>query len=254
MEGAYQMKKTVIITGGNKGIGLAISKVFADHGYSVFVGAREDTKELRALAGDISFIKTDVKTEKGHQNLVQAALDKTGRLDTYINNAGFSAWRSIENIDEEFLTNVLDTNLKGVFWGCKSALAVMKDGANIVNVSSIAGKRGSSNNAAYSASKFGVNAITQSLAKEVGKKNIRVNGVCPVIIPTNGLIEALDNPESPAYGNVDGFIDDFCKTQAALPRLPTAEEIGKSCLFLASDDASAITGQSINIDCGVFPQ
>ncbi len=248
------MKKTVIITGGNKGIGLDISKVFADNGYVVFVGAREDTKELQALHGDITFVKTDVKFEKDHQNLVKTALDKTGRLDTYINNAGFSAWRSIGNIDEEFLSKVLDTNLKGVFWGCKSALAVMQAGANIVNVSSIAGKRGSSNNSAYCSSKFGVNAVTQSLAKEVGKQNIRVNAVCPVIVPTEGLIEALDEPESPAYGNIAGFIDNFRKTQAALPELPTGEEIGKSCLFLASDDASAITGQCINVDCGVFPQ
>jgi 3-oxoacyl-[acyl-carrier protein] reductase/meso-butanediol dehydrogenase/(S,S)-butanediol dehydrogenase/diacetyl reductase len=248
------MKKTVIITGGNKGIGLDISKVFADSGYAVFVGAREDTKELQALHGDITFVKTDVKFEKDHQDLVKKALDKTGRLDTYINNAGFSAWRSIGNIDEEFLSNVLDTNLKGVFWGCKSALAVMQAGANIVNVSSIAGKRGSSNNSAYCSSKFGVNAVTQSLAKEVGKQNIRVNAVCPVIVPTEGLIEALDEPESPAYGNIDGFIDNFRKTQAALPELPTGEEIGKACLFLASDDASAVTGQCINVDCGVFPQ
>ena len=254
MEGDYQMKKTVIITGGNKGIGLAISKVFAENSYSVFVGAREETQELKLLSGDITFVKTDVTKEKDHKNLLKLAIDRTGRLDTYINNAGFSAWRSIQNIDEEFLSDMLDTNLKGVFWGCKSALEVMKDGASIVNVSSIAGKRGSANNSAYSSSKFGVNAITQSLAKECGKRNIRVNGVCPVIIPTNGLIEALDKPESPAYGNIDEFIDEFCKTQAALPRLPTGEEVGKSCLFLASEDASAITGQSINVDCGVFPQ
>jgi len=248
------MQKTVIITGGNKGIGLDISKVFADNGYAVFVGAREDTKELQSLNGDITFVKTDVKVEKDHQNLVQIALDRTNRIDTYINNAGFSAWRSIGNIDDEFLDNILDTNLKGVFWGCKSALSVMQSGANIVNVSSIAGKRGSANNSAYCASKFGVNAITQSLAKEVGKRNIRVNAVCPVIVPTQGLIEALDKLESPAYGNIDAFIDNFRKTQAALPKLPSGEEIGKSCFFLASNDASAITGQCINIDCGVFPQ
>ena len=248
------MKKTVIITGGNKGIGLDITKVFADNGYSVFVGAREETKELLDLSGDVTFLRTDVKNERDHKKLVQAAIDKTGKLDTYINNAGFSAWRSIQNIDETFLSDMLDTNLKGVFWGCKSALEVMKDGASIVNVSSIAGKRGSANNSAYSSSKFGVNAITQSLAKECGKRNIRVNGVCPVIIPTNGLMEALDKADSPAHGNLDDFIDEFCKTQAALPRLPSGEEVGKSCFFLASDDASAITGQSINVDCGVFPQ
>ncbi|MDC0239175.1 SDR family oxidoreductase [Candidatus Thioglobus sp.] len=248
------MKKTVIITGGNKGIGLDITRVFAKAGYEVFVGAREKTRTLAELGDSVHFIKTNVKFEKDHQNLVKAALEKTGRLDTYINNAGFSAWRSIGNIDEEFLSNVLDTNLKGVFWGCKSALAIMESGANIVNISSIAGKRGSSNNSAYCASKFGVNAITQSLSKEVGKKNIRVNAVCPVIVPTDGLIEALDEPESPAYGNIEGFIDNFRKTQAALPELPQGGQIGKACLFLASDASSAITGQCINVDCGVFPQ
>ena len=135
-----------------------------------------------------------------------------------------------------------------------SALSVMKSGASIVNISSIAGKRGSSNNSAYCASKFGVNAITQSLAKEVGKKNIRVNAICPVIVPTKGLIEALEKEESPAEGNVDEFINNFRNIQAALPELPKGYEIANSCLFLASDLASAITGQCINVDCGVFPQ
>ncbi len=248
------MKKTVVITGGNKGIGLDISRVFAEAGYVVFVGARENTKYLNELGKNVHFIKTDVRLESDHLNLVKAALKETGRLDTFINNAGFSEWRSIGNIDEKFLNNIFDTNLKGVFWGCKSALSVMTSGASIVNISSIAGKRGSSNNSAYSASKFGVNAITQSLAKEVGKKDIRVNAVCPVIVPTEGLLDALDQPESPAFGNVLGFIDNFRKTQAALPQLPKGREIGQACLFLASQDASAITGQCINIDCGVFPQ
>ena len=248
------MKKTVIITGGNKGIGLCISKVFADDGYAVFVGARKDTKDLQELKGDVTFVQTNVMNEKDHQKLVKTALEKTGRLDTYINNAGFSAWRSIANIDDEFLSNMLNTNLKGVFWGCKSALAVMKSGGNIINISSIAGKRGSSNNSAYCSSKFGVNGITQSLSKEVGKKNIRVNAVCPVIIPTGGLIEALNSPESPAYDDVDGFIENFKHTQAALPELPSGDQIGNFCLFLASDAASAVTGQCINVDCGVLPQ
>jgi len=248
------MRKTVIITGGNKGIGLEISRVFSEAEYEVFVGSRENSSVLRNLGKNVHFVKTDVRLESDHQNLVKVAFEKTGRLDTYINNAGFSAWKSIENIDDEFLSNVLDTNLKGVFWGCKAALSAMSSGANIINISSIAGKRGSSNNSAYCSSKFGVNAITQSLSKEVGKKNIRVNAVCPVIVPTEGLMVALDQPESPAYGDVQGFINNFLNTQAALPKLPTGNEIGKTCLFLASDDASAITGQCINVDCGVFPQ
>ena len=247
-------KKTVIITGGNRGIGYDISRIFAEDGYEVFVGARTDYDLRKSLGDNVHFIETDVCNEEDHKKLVKIAIDKTGRLDVYINNAGFSQWRSIENIDSEFLDKILDTNLKGVFWGCKSALAVMKSGASIVNISSIAGKRGSSNNSAYCASKFGVNAITQSLAKEVGKKNIRVNAVCPVIVSTKGLIEALEEEESPAKGNVDEFINNFRNTQAALPELPKGYEIANSCLFLASDLASAITGQCINVDCGVFPQ
>jgi len=248
------MKKTVIITGGNKGIGLDIARVFSESNYEVFVGARENTSALEELSENVHFIKIDVRKESDHQKIINVAIEKTGRLDTYINNAGFSAWRSIENIDNDFLNNILDTNLKGVFWGCKSALSFMDSGASIINISSIAGKRGSSNNSAYCASKFGVNAVTQSLSKEVGKKNIRVNAVCPVIVPTEGLIEALDQPESPAFGNVLEFIENFRNNQAALPNLPKGEEIGRACLFLASDSASAITGQCINVDCGVFPQ
>lgn len=99
-----------------------------------------------------------------------------------------------------------------------------------------------------------MNGITQSLSKEVGKKNIRVNAVCPVIIPTSGLIKALNNPESPAFEDIDGFIENFKNTQAALPELPSGYQIGNFCLFLASDAASAVTGQCINVDCGVFPQ
>lgn len=247
-------QKSVIITGGNKGIGLDIARVFINSNYKVIVGAREKTNAIIEMGNKVHFIECDVRSEASHLKLVKKAIEFTGSLDTYINNAGFSAWRSIENIDEKFLSNILDTNLKGVFWGCKAALSVMKSGASIINVSSIAGKRGSSNNSAYCSSKFGVNAITQSLAKEVGKKNIRVNAVCPVIIQTDGLMQALGEDESPVNGSSAEFIENFRNTQAALPALPTGIEVGEACLFLASAKASSITGQCINIDSGVFPQ
>lgn len=248
-------KKTVVITGGNRGIGYDITEIFVNAGYEVFVGARTDCDIESSLGGNVHFIPTDVCIESNHQQLVDEAIKSTGRLDTYINNAGFSEWRSIANIDNEFLDKILSTNLKSVFWGCKAALSVMSAGANIINISSIAGKRGSSNNSAYCASKFGVNAITQSLAKEVGKNNIRVNAVCPVIVPTEGLVEALGEAESPAAGqDVNIFIDNFRNSQAALPDLPSGEQVAQACLYLASEQASAITGQCINVDCGVFPQ
>lgn len=248
-------KKSVVITGGNRGIGFDITTAFVDAGYEVFIGARNDDGLEKKLGSAAHFIRVDVCNESDHVNLVNSAIAETGGLNVYINNAGFSEWRSIENINEQFLDKIISTNLKSVFWGCKAALAKMESGASIINVSSIAGKRGSSNNSAYCATKFGVNAVTQSLAKEVGKRNIRVNAVCPVIIPTQGLLDALSQPESPAAGqDVEKFIENFRNSQAALPNLPSGKEVAKSCLFLASDEASAITGQCINIDCGVFPQ
>jgi 3-oxoacyl-[acyl-carrier protein] reductase/meso-butanediol dehydrogenase/(S,S)-butanediol dehydrogenase/diacetyl reductase len=119
----------------------------------------------------------------------------------------------------------------------------------------LASKRGSANNSVYCASKFGVNGITQSLAKELGSKGIRVNAVCPVYVETSGLIEALDNPEAPSgEQKTSDYLTDFTINQTALKRLPKGTEVADLCVYLASESASAITGQCINVDCGVLPQ
>lgn len=247
-------KKTVVITGGNRGIGLSITEAFVDAGYAVFVGARQEAG-LGARFGDkVTFVLTDVRNEAAHRNLVKHAVDATGQLDAFVNNAGFSEWRPIGEIDEAFLDDIIATNLKGAFWGCKAAVAVMGEGGSIINISSIASKRGSANNSAYVATKFALNGLTQSLAKEVGQRGIRVNGVCPVLIPTDGLLEALKSPYGPAKGDGAAFIAKFALDNAALKRLPTGPEVAAMCIFLASDAASAVTAQNINLDCGVFPQ
>jgi NAD(P)-dependent dehydrogenase (short-subunit alcohol dehydrogenase family) len=246
--------RTVVITGGNRGIGLSITEAFINEGYSVIVGARTEVGLAKRFGNRVTFVPCDVRDEKAHEQLVKRALAQSGCLDVYINNAGFSAWRPISEIDEAFLEELLGTNLKGAFWGCKAAVNTMiKDGC-IINISSIAGKRGSSNNTAYCASKFGMNGLTQALAKEVGPRGIRVNAVCPVLIPTEGLIDALKSSYGPAKGDPEAFIAKFTEDNAALKRLPNAAEVAAACLFLASDRASAITGQCINVDCGVFPQ
>ena len=246
--------KVAIITGGSKGIGLGITKSFIDAGYKVIVGSRNDIDLDKILGVNVFFVKSDVRYEESHHNLVATAIEKFGRLDVYINNAGYSLWKPISEIDDNFLGNLLDTNLKSAFWGCKAAAAVMKTEGTIINVSSIAGKRGSSNNSAYAASKFGMNGLTQSLAKELGSRNIRVNAVCPVLIATDGLNEALSLEHAPGKENPALFIENFTKTNSALLRMPTASEVGEMCLFLASNKSSAITGQCINVDCGVLPQ
>lgn len=247
-------KKTAVVTGGNRGIGLSITEAFLNAGYDVFVGARQDLELNKRFGKHVTFVPTDVRTEEALQNLVKQALDSTGQLDVLINNAGYSEWRPISDIDETFLDDLIATNLKSAFWGCKAALAVMTDGASIINISSIAGKRGSSNNSAYVATKFAMNGLTQSLAKEVGSRGIRVNGVCPVLISTDGLMEALKSPFGPSKGDGAEFISKFAIENAALRRLPTGAEVAAMCIFLASDASSAITAQNINVDCGVFPQ
>jgi NAD(P)-dependent dehydrogenase (short-subunit alcohol dehydrogenase family) len=150
---------------------------------------------------------------------------------------------------------MISTNLKSVLFASKYAAEIMQPKACIINISSLAGKRGSANNSVYCASKFGVNGITQALSKELGIKGIRVNAVCPVYLRTEGLETALKENQSPTKGNnLDTFLTDFAKTQTALGVLPTEEQVANTCLFLATESAAAITGQCINVDCGVMPQ
>lgn len=248
-------KQTVIVTGATKGIGAAISRKFYEQGAHVLIAARNDNGLAESLGERARFQQVDVRKQSDHQALVQTALKWTGRLDVYINCAGFSEWKPINEVDETFWNEMIDTNLKGTFWGCKAAAEHMGKGGCIINISSLAGKRGSANNSVYCASKFGVNGITQALAKELGTRGIRVNAICPVYVKTEGLFKALADEKSPCCGEeVDSFLREFASKDSALGCIPTPEEIAQVCVFLASPQASAITGQCINVDCGVLPQ
>ncbi len=250
-----QDPKTVIITGGTKGIGAAIAREFYKAGMHVIVGSRSDNGFPGKLGPRARYSKMDVTREIDHNKIAQTALKWTQRLDVYVNCAGFSQWKPAEKVDERFWDEMISVNLKGTFWGCKIAGKYLVKNGCIINVSSLAGKRGSTNNSVYCASKFGVSGLTQALAKEFGPRGVRVNAVCPVYVETQGLLKALTDENSPAQGkNIQRYLKEFAKTQSALGRLPTAEEVARVCLFLASDAASAITGQSLNVDCGVFPQ
>ena len=246
--------RSLVITGGSKGIGAGIARLFHTAGWDVTVGSRSDNGFAAGLGEHARHVTMDVRNEADHRAAAQAALDATGRLDAWINCAGVSAWRPIGEIDRDFWEEMIGINLTGAMWGCKTAAAHLGEGGTIVNVSSIAGKRGSANNAAYCAAKFGLNGLTQTLAKELGAQGIRVNAVCPVYVVTPGLEEALADPRSPlGGGELDAFLVDFARSQAALKRLPTDSEVAELCLFLVSPTASAITGQCINVDCGVLP-
>lgn len=247
------MFRTVCITGGSRGIGRDLAIAFAQAGYRVFVGARNDSG-IEAAADGICFVPMDARWDADHAALVTAAVQTTGRLDCYINNAGVSAWRPITEIDDAFLEDMLSTNIKSAFWGAKQAALALGTGGTIINISSLAAKRGTPNNSAYCAAKFGMTGLTQALAKELGPRGIRVNAICPVLVRTPGLVDALSDPSSPAKGDPESFLAAFAASQSPLGRLPTGAEVAGMALYLNSPAASAVTGQSINVDCGVLPQ
>ncbi len=246
--------RTVIVTGGSKGLGATITRIFHEAGDRVAIVSRNDTGLANELGQNVRFFTADLSKISDIEKAFEAIAKWSNNVDVLINNAGYSAWKPLEEITEDFWNQMIDTNLKSVIFTCQAAVRVMKRGT-IINISSLAGKRGSANNSVYCASKFGVNGITQSLAKELGHRGIRVNAVCPVYIRTAGLEEALNKENSPSKGaDLTDFLNDFARTQTALGLLPTDQQVADTCLFLASDKAGAITGQCINVDCGVMPQ
>lgn len=246
--------RTAIISGGSQGIGAELVKTFSKNGYQVVFCARNENDFTNAIDSNVKFVKGDATLRSTHEKMVKVAIEWSGRVDVYINNTGLSLWKEIKDIDDEFLDQMIKTNLYASFWGVQAAASKMYNGGSIINISSLAGKRGSANNSAYCAAKFGVNGLTQSAAKELGAKGIRVNAICPVYVKTDNLLSALLESVSPTGGkDINQYFSEFAQGQSALKRLPLATEIASMCLFLASENSSAITGQCINVDCGVLP-
>jgi NAD(P)-dependent dehydrogenase (short-subunit alcohol dehydrogenase family) len=243
-----------LVTGGSSGIGGAITRLFHSAGYRVTVLSREDSGLVAQLGERAAHVSCDVRQPADIRKAVKRAVELQATPGVLVNNAGYSAWRPLAAIDEPFWEDMLATNLKAVLFAIQAVVPFMPPGSCVINISSLAGKRGSTNNSVYCASKFGVNGLTQSLAKELGPQGIRVNAVCPVYVSTPGLEKALDEDWSPrGTQSTAAYLAEFAGTQAALGRLPTAEEVAAACLFLASPAASAITGQCLNVDCGVLP-
>lgn len=246
-------RRVVAITGGTRGIGRAIAECFLKRGDAVAVCSR--SARDASLPREIMHWTSDVRQRAQQQQFVECVVKQFGALDVFVNCAGASAWRALEAIDEAFADDMVKTIVLGTLWGCAAAAAALPNGGCIINVSSLAGKRGSANNSVYCAAKFAVNGITQSLAKELGPRWIRVNAVCPVYVETDQLRSALLEPVSPADGqDASAYLALFAAEHTALGRLPTAHEVAEVVSFLASPSASAISGQCLNVDCGVFPQ
>jgi L-fucose dehydrogenase len=244
--------KVAVITGGTKGIGLGCASVFGRHGASVVIAARneqagrEAEQQLRSAGVDALFVSCDVCREQDMQQLFERSLDRFGRIDCLVNNAGWHPpAQSIEDVSVEEFEQLLRLNLTSTFMGCKFAIPHLRETrGSIINMSSAVALVGQSAAPAYVSTKAGQIGLTKALALDLAPDGVRVNAVCPAGVMTplmQDWAESEYNAEA-ALAMVDRW--------HPLGRMATAEEIGEVCAFLASSEASFITGQEICPDGG----
>ena len=263
--------KVALVTGAGseRGIGRATAVRFAQEGAAVVVadipacseGLDGVVREIEKNGGQALAVTADVTSEQQVNQLVEKALAKFQKVDILVNSHGIQGplKTNVAEYSEEDWNKVMGVNLTGVFLCCKVvARHLMKrnEGGKIVSLASRAGKIGRPGHAAYSASKFGVIGLTQSLALELAPYNINVNSVCPNLLPT-GLSRA-DDIEAVVKKQGIGYIEAaniaFADVIKNIPmqRLGTVQEVADSILYLASDEASYITGQSLNVNGGAL--
>jgi len=244
--------KVAIITGGSKGIGLGCARVFARHGAAVVLAARGEAAgqaaldELTAAEHQALFIPTDVTRQEDLRALVDQTVERFGRLDCLVNNAGWHPpARSIDETSLADFEDLVRLNLTSTFLGCKLAAPhLRRTRGSIVNMSSEVAIIGQAAAVAYVTTKAGQIGLTRALALDLAPEGIRVNAVCPAGVMTPLLKEWADSQYDPqaAVALVDSW--------HPLGRMATIEEIGEVCAFLASDEAAFITGQAICPDGG----
>jgi len=243
--------KTVVITGASQGIGAAISEVFADSNANLILLSRNE-KKLSTISQKLSakYHILDVSNEEN----VKEVFNKIGQVDILINNAGVYFTSPVVEIDSKKWKELLDINLNGAMYCSRSTLPSMikNNYGRIINISSISGKNGDPYGSAYCASKFALIGFTQSLAQEVARNNITANCICPGWVETQMAEDILHDEK---YAKLIGIKKDELKTSSleAVPigRYVHPKEVAYLALYLASDYANAITGQSINIDGGL---
>jgi NAD(P)-dependent dehydrogenase (short-subunit alcohol dehydrogenase family) len=242
-------KPVVLITGALTGIGRATAVAFAKSGARLIVSGRRDAEgqtleaELRGLGAEAAFIKADVRRDDEVRNLVDQAVARFGRIDAAVNNAGTEGQVGpITEQTAESYAATFDTNVLGVILSMKHEVRVMRGqgSGSIINISSTYGHEGAAGASVYVGSKHAVEGITKSVALEIVKSGIRVNGVAPGPIDTGMLTRFTGTPENKAA----------LKAGVPMGRLGLSEDVANAIVFIASDEASFITGHILNVDGG----
>lgn len=257
MAGPTLRNRVALVTGGTRGIGLAIARSFLDEDATVAMMGRNPVTGTGVVAelgaGDnLMFVQGDVTDRTQMEAAIDAVVDRHGRLDVLVNNAGGmpSVAPVIETTDDQWMA-ALAWNLTSVFVACRHAVPVMRGQGwgRIINVSSFRAKQPAASQAPYSAAKAGVNALTKALALEVGDFGVTVNAICPGLVLTDFSREA-----GATYAASMGFTAEelWERHRRGLPsrELPTTAMLGRLAVFLASEVASCISGSSFTVDGG----
>lgn len=237
--------KNIIVTGGSRGIGKCLTQNFAKAGHNVVLNynkskkeAEQIKKELEEQGIKIEIFKADVSKREDVNKLIKFAIKTMGGIDVLINNAGIAKLQMFQDVTEETWNEIMDTNLKSVYYTIQGVLPEMlqKKSGCIINISSMWGSTGASCEAVYSASKAGMDAITKSLAKELGPSNIRVNSIAPGVINTD-MNSVLDEK-----------IKEELKKETPLEKIGEPIDIYRCAKWLIEDEFT--TGQVISVNGG----
>ncbi|QLY40790.1 3-oxoacyl-[acyl-carrier-protein] reductase [Hujiaoplasma nucleasis] len=242
-------KKTVLITGASRGIGKAIALAFAKENYNVVINynhSEEKAKllanEIQSLGGESLIVQANVSDFNQAQILIEKTIEKFGQIDVLINNSGITKDNLILRMKENDFDDVINVNLKGTWNMCKhvSKYLLKNRQGSIINISSVVALIGNPGQSNYVASKAGIIGLSKSLAKEFASRNVRVNTIAPGFIETEMTDQLSES------------VKEYYLKQIPLNRLGKAEDIADLCVFLASDKASYITGQTISVNGGML--
>lgn len=245
--------KVAVITGAANGMGLATAELFAREGAAVVVGDLDEAAGQKAVEGICSmggravFQRCNVAVEADVESLIKRAVSEFGTLHILFNNAGIEQpLIPSDDLDSSLFEKVINTNLKGTFYGCKHALRVFlkRGGGVIVNNSSVSAFANVGGNLSYASSKGAIMSMTRVLAIEYAKRDIRVNAICPGVIDTGMNRRNLDLSPTPEK------LEEAWMTNTPMGRMGTGAEIAETVLYLASDQSSFVTGIGLLIDGG----